>query len=258
MTTDAPTTTGTGRRVADARSYWRVLLAVVAPLGFLVVGVQNVLTPYELGGSIEERIADIDADRDLVAALAPVNLAFVLLFVPGALAMVAALRRRRPVFTAVMGTWMMFAGLSATSNPPTDSVIAAGLRHGLDDGTIAALVDDLEGSVLTGVALLPFLLLLTVGRIALGVLFWTAQAGPRWLAVLMIASPFVEFLPLGLGNAQPALSWMASGVAMTYVSISLLRTSDDEFDLPPTGTARVHRPPAASPATTPPARADQA
>lgn len=233
MTDTAAPTSRTTRPVRDARGYWRVLLAVIAPLGFLAVGVTNLFTPYDLGGPVEDRIADIDASRGLIAALAPGYLAFVLLFVPGAIATAVALRRRRPVFTAVMGTWMVGAGLSATANPPSDLIIVTGLRQGLDQGALAALVDALEGSTVTGFALLPFLLLLTFGRIALGVLFWTAKAGPRWLAVLMMISPFIEFVPLGLGNVQPALSWLASGVAMTYVSLVLLRMSNDDFDLPP-------------------------
>lgn len=228
-TTPAPSTT---RTPLDIRGYWRVLLAVVAPLGFLTVGIANFLTPYELGGSTSARIADIEAHQELMGLIVPAYIAFLVFFAPSAIALILALRRVKPVFTAVMGTWMAFAALAGAANPPIDFVILTGVKENLDPAALAALADGLEGSVVTGFALLPMILLLTFGRIALGVLFWKANVGPRWLAALMMVSPFIEFAPLGIGNAQPGMSWVASAIAMTYISIVLLRMRNDDFDLP--------------------------
>lgn len=233
-TTTSTTKPASSRAPLDTRGYWRVLLAVIAPLGFLAVGITNFLTPYELGGSATERTASIDAHQQLVAAIMPAYVVFLVVFAPGAIAMILALRRIKPLFTAVMGTWMVLAALAGAANPPIDFVILTGLREDLDPAAVTALADGLESSLLTGVALVPMILLLTFGRIALGLLFWKANVGPRWLAALMMISPFIEFVPLGIGNAQPGISWLASGIAMTYISIVLLRMSNDDFDLPAT------------------------
>ncbi|WP_161962494.1 DUF4386 family protein [Nocardioides speluncae] len=217
----------------DARGYWRVLLAVLAPVAWLMVGIGGFIAPSELGGSGQETVAGIDAHRDLMRFLAGGQLFFLLTFVPGAIATIMALRRTKPVFTAVLGTWFLYAGLSGAANPPIDLIVLTGLEEGLAPDDLATLANALDGSIYTAVALLPVLLFITFGRIALGVLFWKANLAPRWLAVVMMVSPFIEFVPLGHQNVQSGVSWCLSAVAMTYVSLVLLRMTNDEFDLPP-------------------------
>jgi hypothetical protein len=199
-----------------------------------MIALTNWLTPVPLTGSVQEAVAAVTADRGLVEALLVPQLLFPATFVPGAVALVVALRRARPVLTAVLGTWMALAGLLAASNPGSDLLIVAGLESGLDADQVGDVVTQVSGGPWTTPFLIPFLLFITLGRIALGVLFWKAAVGPRPLAVLMVVSPFVEFAPLDLGNVQPALSWTMTAVAMTYVSVVLLRMPNDDFDLGPT------------------------
>lgn len=238
MTTPTPTTTpvvvtASPTSSRDARTYWRVLLAVLAPCGAALIGLTNWLTPVPLAGTVGQAVAEVTAHRGLVEALLVPQLLFPLTFVPGAVALVVALRRSRPVLAAVLGSWMGLAGLLAAANPGSDLLVVAGLEAGLDPSRISEYVGLVSGGPWTTPYLIPFLLFITLGRVGVGVLFWKADVAPRWLAVLMMTSPFVEFAPLQLGNVQPALSWTMTAVAMTYVSVVLLHMSDDDFDLRP-------------------------
>ncbi len=230
--TTAPTE---ARRVTrDTRGYWRVLLALSAPVGWWAVGVGNVLTPYPLGGDQAENILGIQEHQDRMAALIAWQPVFLFTFVPGVIALVLACRRRKPVFTAVLGTLGVLGALAGTFNPPTDLVILSGLEHGIAPEQLTGLMDGLERPSVAWTLGFTFLFI-TVGRIATGVLLWQAEVGPRALAALMAASPFVEFagLALDLGNLAPASAWILSGGAMTGVTVALLRMPNDEFDLPP-------------------------
>ncbi|MGH3125320.1 MAG: hypothetical protein ACRDND_30430 [Streptosporangiaceae bacterium] len=84
-----------------------------------------------------------------------------------------------------------------------------------------------------GVSLVPALLAITAGRILLGVLLWRARIAPCWMAAALIAAVAVEFVPLGGGNIQPAIGWALTAVGFASATVALLRTRNDEFDLPP-------------------------
>lgn len=218
----------------DTRSYWRVVLAICAPLPWLIVGVSNALTPYALGGTTAENVAGVSGAQDRVAFLAQLQPLFFLTFVPSVLAVVALLRSTRPRAAAILGTLGILGALAGTANPPTDAIVLSGLRADVAPHDLVAQVDELA-TAWPGWVLFATLLFITVGRLALGVVFWRADLGPRALAALFVLSPFVEFglLAAGAGNLGPTLAWALSGYAMLYVTVGLLRMSSDEFDLAP-------------------------
>ncbi len=237
MTTATPTTTL--HTVRDARSYWRVLLAVSAPIGWLTVGIVTALNPYPLAGTTTENVAGIADHPDRMQALLDIAPLFLFTFVPGVIALVVVCRRAKPLFTAILGTLGILGALAGTFNPPIDLFILIGLEHGLEPDQLVTIADAIADSEL-GWTLLFTLLFITIGRIAAGVLLWKAQVGPRPLAVLMAISPVIEFGgdALGLGNNAAAVSWIASGIAMLGVTITLLRMPNSEFDLPPRAASR--------------------
>lgn len=230
--------TGVGRPVRpvrDARGYWRTVLALAAPVGWLTVGISNAFTPYPLGGTAAQNVAGVQAHQGRMETLLALQPLFLFTFVPGVLALIAVCRRSHPIFTAALGTLGLLGALAGTFNPSGDLFILLGVQHGVDHTLLAAVTDALDTSPIGWTLLFTFLFI-TVGRIAIGWLLWTASVGPRPLAVLMMLSPFIEFGggAIGLGNAAPATAWIASGIAMLGVSAVLLRMPNDEFDLPAT------------------------
>lgn len=233
MTTATPPPTASVRTARDTRGYWRVLLALSAPIGWLAVGVANLVTPTPLSGTAAENVAAIAADPDRMRAAIDIQPLFLFTFVPGVIALVVVCRRAEPLFTAILGTIGILGALAGTFNPPVDLFVLLGLEEGIDPGHLAALSDAIDSSELSWTLVFTFLFI-TLGRIATGVLLWKAAVGPRPLAVLMGVSPFIEFGgdAFGLGNAAPAAAWTASGVAMLGVTATLLHMPNDEFDLP--------------------------
>jgi hypothetical protein len=70
---------------------------------------------------------------------------------------------------------------------------------------------------------------------------WRTRLTPRWMAVgVMVAAPLDVFGPgqLLVHNGLPALSWILTGIAFFGVSLALLRTSNDDFDLRPIAPVR--------------------
>jgi hypothetical protein len=83
------------------------------------------------------------------------------------------------------------------------------------------------------VAALSFLIGITIGRILLGIMLWRSRIAPRWMAIALILAAPVEFVPITGSNLQPALSWTLTAIGYAAASLALLRSGNDDFDLPP-------------------------
>lgn len=221
---------------ADLRRFWRILLAVVAPLPWLALALSNALTPDDLGSSTEETFASIAADPTAAKAALWLGLVFVLLVVPSGVAMMMAHRRTAPRLTLVIGGFATYAFCSTLTNPNLNLIGLLTHEHGLDPGTTTDLASRLEDHPLTIIAIIPFFLTITIGRIGLGVLLWRARLAPRAIAVAMLLASPVEFLlvggPFG-SNFGPALAYVLTAIGFGGASIALWHMTDDEFDLPP-------------------------
>lgn len=111
-----------------------------------------------------------------------------------------------------------------------------GGTHGLDKATVMALNDATSRQSVGAVALLLFLLgVILGGRILLGVLLWRSHVAPRWTAVaLFVAGPLDVFGPSGLllRTDSAWISCLLTAVGFAAAARSLLRTANDDFDLP--------------------------
>ncbi len=221
---------------ADLRRFWRMLLAVVAPLPWLALAASNAVTPDDLGSSIDETFASVAAHPTATKAAMWLGLPFLLLVVPSGVAMMMAHRRTAPRLTLVVGGFVTYAFLSMLSNPNLNLIASITHEQGLDTDTTTALASRLEGHPLTIIAIIPFFLTITIGRIGLGVLLWRARLAPRAIAVAMLLASPVEFLLIGGlfgSNTGPALSYVLTAIGFTGASIALWQMTDDDFDLPP-------------------------
>lgn len=219
----------------DYRRFWRTLLAVVAPIPWLALACANAITPEDLGGDTAASFASIVSHPTTAWVVQWLNGLFALLVVPSAVAMMLAHRRTVPRLTTWIGGFVAYACCSGLTNPNLNLIALVGADHHLDFQTTVALADHLETAPTTIVAILPFFLTITVGRLALGVLLWRSQA-PRPMAVAMLLATPVEFLLVGgpFGdNVGPALAYVLTAVGFAAASVALWRMSDDAFDLPP-------------------------
>lgn len=220
----------------DLRQFWRTLLAIVAPLPWLALALSNAVTPDDLGSTTAETFASISENPSAARAALWLGLVFSLLVVPSGVAMMMAHRRISPRLTLAIGGFTTYAFYSTLVNPNLNLIGLITHEQGLDSETTIALASSLEEHPLTIIAIIPFFLTITLGRIGLGVLLWRARSAPRAVAIAMLAASPVEFLFVGASigqNIGPALSYVLTAIGFSGASIALLRMTDDDFDLAP-------------------------
>lgn len=237
FTTNAPVPTGTpstlGRRPPDARGFWRILLAIVAPVPALAIALSTATAPYSTSGDSADILAGAAAEPDVMRVSAWLNLLTAVTLIPAVIAVIWVCRRRAPRLTTVGAvlTLLGFSAAQALPNEELDALTAA--EKGLDRGVVQALSDAVWNQPMVNAALLLFLAGMVIGGILLGIALWRSRSAPRWMALaLIVSSPMHLVFDFGV-NAISALSWVLAAVGFAGASVALLRMRNDDFDLPP-------------------------
>lgn len=225
MSTVAPPARRT--RSADTRTLERVVAAVLMPLGPLCAAVIRFVIPGEPVG--ESVPADPGAQR-LVLALGVV---IVFTMVPGAYAALRLLRRKAPRLTAWTGAFLI-PGYLAMMGGGMDAATMASY----DAGFSPAEMDRLNAAIWA----LPFTivigLIFVVGHIVGTVLLGATMIATR-ATVLPVGIAMVVSQPLHLAAVITNTRWLDLGawgltaLGMAFLAWRVLRTPNDEWDLPP-------------------------
>jgi hypothetical protein len=221
----------TSRR--DVRGFWRVALAVIAPLPLLGMGLSYAVAPY---GGDDPFAATVQAMRDHhAAALAAMllGLPFLLFLIPATAALAWVTRRRTPLLTTIGAILTVPGFLTAFPLLPADSAFqwAAANDPGLNLDAIAKLDDAMWADPVSGVAIIGFLLGITIGLPILGIALWRSRVAPAWMAACLIAGTATHiFIP---DHVAKGVGLLVGAVGFLGVTRALLRSADDEFDLPP-------------------------
>jgi hypothetical protein len=223
------TKTALGRR--DTRTFWRLLLAIVAPLPMLCMGTVYVLKPFEGDAPIADTVADIAAHRQLYEVIMWLGLPFLVGLIPAVVALAWVTRRRTPVLTTVGAVWTLLGCLSAFPLLVPDDLLAyLAVTEGLDVATVAALDDAWWALPVTGAAALLFISGIVVGLPLLGIALWRSRVAPRWMALaLIIGGATHPFLP---NHVVAGIGLLVAGIGFAGATRALLRMTNDDFDLP--------------------------
>ena len=185
---------------ADLRRFWRILLAVVAPLPWLALALSNAITPDDLGSSTADTFASIAENPSAARAASVVG--------PGVLASRCSIGRRHdvgppsnvaptdPRNRRIRDVRVLLGPVEPEPQPDRTDHPRARPRHRNNDRAGIKL----EEHPLAIIAIIPFFLTITIGRIGLGVLLWRARLAPRIVAVAMLAASPVEFLLVGASD----------------------------------------------------------
>ena len=235
------TTPGTTRSTAtpiagaapDLRRFWRVLLAVVAPVPPLAIAASTLVAPYPMDGEFTDVLSGVAASPGRMQAGLWFGLLALLTLVPATAALAWVCRRRSPRLTTVAAL-VAVPGLTAATVLPNDELtaLAASTRR-MDNGTLLALNEAVWNQPTTLAVLALFLIGMVLGGILLGVALWRSRIAPRALPVALVVGSVLHLAPAFAGNAVSALSWLLTAVGYSAATLALLRMSDDEFDLPP-------------------------
>jgi hypothetical protein len=226
-TMQAPTKT-----LKDVRGFWRTLLALVAPLPMLGMGIFYLLTPIDGGASFEDTVAAYAANEQLVGALRWTQLPFLVGLIPATFAVAWVARRGAPrlasagAFLALLGDLAGFPLIQGG-----DNLAYAAATDGFDVATMARLQKVLEDDPVQLVASLLFIVGIVFGLLLLGIALWRSRAVPAWMGIALAFGGFTHpFMP---GHVAAGVGLLVAAVGFAGATVALLRMRNDDFDLPP-------------------------
>jgi hypothetical protein len=231
-TITTPAVAATDRPPRDVRTFWRVLLAVVAPLPMLAKAGYYLISPVEGSADFDTTMRAYAADRGLAGTLRLLDVVFCVLLIPAVYAVAWAARRGAPrlasagAFLSLLGCLAGFGLLGGISTPPYLAAV-----RGLDVDAMRALQDVMETDPVFLVASVLFIAGIVFGLGLLGAALWRSRVVPAWFGIaLMVGGITHPFVPTSVGQGV-GLVIAAAGFA--GASLALLRTRNDDFDLPP-------------------------
>ncbi|WP_248960759.1 proton-conducting transporter transmembrane domain-containing protein [Sphaerisporangium perillae] len=229
------TTTAAGpsaaRPLRDVRGFWRVLLAVVAPLPMIAKGVYYLLSPVEGGAEFKDTVAAFAAHPQLADTLKWFDAVFVAGLVPATFAVAWAARRGAPRLTtagALIALVGFLAGVSLLGGVLTPALLT--VQHDLDIDAMAKLDQAWNNEPLIMVAGLLFIVGIVFGLGLLGAALWRSRVAPAWMGIALMAGGITHpFVP---GHIGQGVGLLVTAAGFAGASVALLRMRNDEFDLP--------------------------
>jgi hypothetical protein len=216
----------------DVRGFWRILLALVAPLPMIGTGIYQIFSPTNGGESFEATVAAYAANEQLVSTIRWIGLPFLVLLIPATFAVAWVARRGAPRL-ATAGAFITLLGC-LTGFPLIrggDDLAYLTVREGFDVATMARIQAVMEDDPVQLVASLLFILGIVIGLLLLGLALWRSGAAPAWMGIALAAGGFTHpFLP---GHVLAGFGLLVAAVGFAGASVALLRMRNDEFDLPP-------------------------
>ena len=222
---------------ADLRHASRLLAALILPIGPLAVAGLRYVLPYFSATTPQETAEAVIAAEGRQSLVLWLGLVAAFTLLPGVLAVGRLTRRGAPKLTAAAMLLVVPGYLALTYMIGTDLILWTGARAGLDASALAELAITVHPT--SDIALGVFVLGHVIGTVLLGLALLRSRTVPVWAAIVTAASQpahFVAFIVLG-SPALDCAAWTANGIAFAVVGYAILRTPDDEWELPPIRTA---------------------
>jgi hypothetical protein len=221
---------------ADLRHASRILAALILPIGPLAVAGLRYILPYFSATTPRETATDVIAAEGSQSAVLWLGLVATFTLLPGVLAVGHLTRRAAPRLTAAAMLLVVPGYLALTYLIGADLVLWTGARAGLDASTLAQLAGTVHPTSNIGIGV--FVFGHVIGTVLLGLALLRSRTVPVWAAIVTVVAQPLHFVALVI-IGWPALdlaAWAANGVAFAAVGVAIVRTSDDEWDLPPVRT----------------------
>jgi hypothetical protein len=220
----------------DVRGFWRILLAVIAPLPVLAKGVYYMLTPVEGDTGFRETVAAYVAHQQLADALKWLDVVFVVGLIPATFAVAWVARRGAPrLATAGAGIALLgFLAGALLGGVETPALVT--VQHELDIDAMAKLDQALHNEPLLGIASLLFIVGIVFGLSLLGAALWRSRVAPAWMGIaLIIGGATHPFIP---NHVAQGIGLVVAAIGFAGASVALLRMRNDDFDVRPVRPGR--------------------
>lgn len=222
----------------DVRTLDRWVAAILMPIGPAAVAVIRFVIPGEPVG--ETVAANPNAQR-LVLGMGVIA---VLTLLPGAFAAVRLVRPYTPRLSVWIAGTLITGYLGMSALAATDYVAMAGTDLGMDPAQVTRLSATIFELPSFNILMSLFILGHIIGVLLLGIAAFKAALMPRTMAVLLAASQFIHFTAVMTANPWlDLLGWGLTALGMGFLARVLLRTSNDDWEVPPRAPdqgARLH------------------
>jgi hypothetical protein len=220
----------------DARTLWRMLLAVTTPWIAVFVAVGRFLLPYDMSDEPRTIFEAMLTHPAYETAMAWSGVLLVPTCVSGVTAVAFLSRRRAPILTTI-GLLLAFVGfVCLMAGDGFGSLIAqvVARQPELDSTTAYALGHGIESSVLSGVTGNLFVFGHLIGTVILGIALWRARMIPSWLAIALAISQPIHLISVLIGNRPLDLvGWGSTALGFAAAGWALLRMDNADFDVEP-------------------------
>jgi len=223
------------RRPRDARRFRRLVAAALLPVPALSIAITRPLLPGAVFDDTAALVEDIAAHAAASRAAVWFGALGMLTMVPAVLAAVRLARRRRPLLaTAAAGVNLaayLGAGLGFIAFD--GMLFAASGRPPAERAAALPVLDAYAASGVYGLSTGLFIL----GHVAGMVLLGLALRGsvPRWASLAVTVSQPLHFVCFVILRNMwlDAAAWSLAAAGLAACAVAVLRTPDDEWDLPP-------------------------
>ena len=224
----------TNKPLRDVRGFWRILLAVIAPLPMIAKGIHYLLSPVGGDTNFRDTVAAYEAHRSLVINLRWFDAVFLLLLIPAIYAVAWVSRRGAPRLTtagAFISLLGCLAGFGLTGGVATPELLT--VMNNLDVDTMSRIYDAAQTDPIGGIAGLLFIIGIVFGLGLLGAALWRSRAVPAWMGIaIMVGGITHPFIPHQIGQG---IGLFIAAAGFAGATLVLLRQSNDDFDLPHCG-----------------------
>jgi hypothetical protein len=231
-TATRPTDPDRAAGVRDTRTFQRRLAAAVLLVPATSIGLARL---FQVDDTDTRKALDLvatDPGRQFTFAL--LGYIGILTIVPAFLAAARVSRRRRPVLAMIALGVNLLAYLGSWAIGAVDNLYLVGGRLPVEQrDTAAVVIDKMWAEGLAGVSTAVFVLGHVFGAILMAFALRGSIPTIGWVAMLLTTpAHVVAFVVLQIPVLDMA-AWMLMSLSFGYCAVTILRTTDDEWDLPP-------------------------
>jgi hypothetical protein len=229
----SPSTRSTSpRQRRDVRRFQRIAAAVVLLVPATTVAIGRLVLTDD--GDTRKALDLIAADPGRQFTFALLGFFAMLTVVPAFLAAARLARRRRPLLTMIALGVNLIAYLGGWALGAIDNMYLAGamLPVAQRDGA-AALIDAMWSDGLAGISTLLMVIGHVLGAILMGLALRGSIPAVGWIAMILSQPGHVIAFVVLPSPVMDALAWGLMALAFALCAVTVLRTPDDEWDLPP-------------------------
>jgi hypothetical protein len=218
--------------VRDVRRFQRIVAAIVLLVPATTVAIGRLVVTDD--GDTRKALDLIAADPGRQFTFALLGFFAMLTVVPAFLAAARLARRRRPMLTMIALGVNLIAYLGGWALAAIDNMYLAGamLPIAQRDGA-AALIDAMWSDGLAGISTLLMVIGHVLGAILMGLALRGSIPTAGWLAMILSQPGHVFAFVVFPSPVMDALAWGLMALAFAICAVTVLRTPDDEWDLPP-------------------------